>query len=433
MLTSSTFPMLAELYADSLALDWKRREGLLQSQVKTFADLQCFDVRLTQQLEALLLLGEVARKKFVSCMNEDALTRGEFFALCVYAFARNDDFLVDACIAMARSMPHLQISLQSALVWHGDFDVFEQWAHKLPIHIVWAVRAAFSWAGGNDIEKLVLDIFRSAGERDSELFQAWFCWCRCLPVAYFSLNFDGFESEINPGLRLMAGLSYLARLDSINTDKGVAVLLSLLHDGVLLPELQEEVLQAFALYAPEQIFRLWDGLCFSKDTLSQRMGIQALGWSGRLEAIPRLLERLSNPRDARLAGAAIMMITGSDSVRDGWVAREHPEAIYGGGHGAEIMDVDPDCALPWPSRERFVAWWDRNRSRFDSSNSYLLGRAITLNSVVSLLDEMPLGWRPFAANYIHKFLPQTYLLQTYLPALRQSENIQIIFKKGFLR
>jgi hypothetical protein len=156
-----------------------------------------------------------------------------------------------------------------------------------------------------------------------------------------------------------------------------------------------------------------------------RTHVQALGWSGDVNVVPQLIEYLDSPTLARLAAAAISLLTGLDPVRDGWQG----EALAGpelkadqdesSANPAAIPKADPDAGLLWPSRVAFAALWKTVHAWFTDAQPHLGGRAATAEHLRTVLRHGPLPWRPLAATRLQR-LTQGTLFPTRLPARLQA-------------
>src|SRR5262249_23021475 len=106
-----------------------------------------------------------------------------------------------------------------------------------------------------------------------------------------------------------------------------------------------------------------------------RTSIQAAGAFGDPASVPWLIDQMSTPPLARLAGEAFTMITGVDIAYqdldcdkpEGFEVRptENPED--------EDVEMDPDEHLPWPDPQLIAQWWARHQGEFTKGTRHLLG------------------------------------------------------------
>jgi uncharacterized protein (TIGR02270 family) len=115
---------------------------------------------------------------------------------------------------------------------------------------------------------------------------------------------------------------------------------------------------------------------FAKLPGRQRDLMRATGVVGDPLYIPWLIERMTAPETARLAGEAFSMITGLDlAYRD--LDRRKPEGFESGPNDDpkdENVALDEDDNLPWPDPTRIGNWWTANRDRFSVGTPYFLGQ-----------------------------------------------------------
>ncbi len=154
-----------------------------------------------------------------------------------------------------------------------------------------------------------------------------------------------------------------------------------------------------------------------KSSETKRLHIKALGWAGRIDAMPILIDYLDDPDLARVAGASLSLITGSDPARDGWMAanQRRPEQERTDDH---MPALDEDDALPWPKPEAFRAWWQSSQSRFECARQYFLGGPVAVDWMAKVIAGGPLAWRPLAAEHWQR-LTHGPLFPTHLPASAQ--------------
>jgi uncharacterized protein (TIGR02270 family) len=116
----------------------------------------------------------------------------------------------------------------------------------------------------------------------------------------------------------------------------------------------------------------------SQQQPESREVVEASGWFGDPASIPWLLEQMKLPPLARRAGEAISLITGLDLAYldlDG----EMPEGFEAGpteDPEDELVALDDDEDLPWPDRDKLLAWWQVHASEYVPGRRYLCGQPI---------------------------------------------------------
>ena len=120
-----------------------------------------------------------------------------------------------------------------------------------------------------------------------------------------------------------------------------------------------------------------------RDSTQRRAAIAGVGIYGDPAYVPWLIQQMADPKLTRLAGEAFSMITGADLAYID-LDRRPPEGIE---TGPTDDPADPDVAmdldtwLPWPDPERVAKWWAAQKSSYAPGTRYLLGKAITPESL----------------------------------------------------
>ena len=110
---------------------------------------------------------------------------------------------------------------------------------------------------------------------------------------------------------------------------------------------------------------------------TMRQAIQAAGAFGDPAVIAWLLDHMTDPLHARVAGEAFSMITGADLDYLG-LKRDAPEE-----KPAEAAPEDEN--LPWPNLEALIKWWDGKRDRFARGQRYLTGQPVSTKCAIEVL------------------------------------------------
>lgn len=418
MLIDSTQPQLADLHADALALGWQRRARLLDSAVRTFRDLLAADQRLARHQQALLLLGQAGRARLQSCL-EEALTRGELFALACHALACQDEELTEASLALAQSMPHLQAPLLAAIEWQEQLPG-DIWLDRLPSAIRLQALASGAWRFRGDPDRLgaIYASLRKLEPTPEHIVAGLRLVC-CVGDAHMARAAEHHLDHARPEVRLAAAQTLLSLGEPEAAGPAIETLRQLVGDDAA-ADRQAQAMRTLALHAPVQALGALVRLDAASPSAS-RLFLLAQGWIGRVDAIPLLCDRLGDPAGGRLAAAAITLITGSEPQVDGWSAaapaREAPPTDAA---GDSLATADPDNELPWPSREGFAQWWARHGARFDPQQTYLYGQPVAPPALARILRHAPLAGRQLAAERLQR-LTRGPLFQTQLPAMRQRQ------------
>ncbi len=120
----------------------------------------------------------------------------------------------------------------------------------------------------------------------------------------------------------------------------------------------------------------------------RRIAVRAAAALGNPGSIPMLLDWMTVPALARVAGDALTTLTGI--AIEGDLAGEPPPGFASGpSDDPDDDDItpDPDEHLAWPSAPRVRAAWDRVRPRFSPDARYLLGIPVDRASLLRALRE----------------------------------------------
>jgi uncharacterized protein (TIGR02270 family) len=153
-----------------------------------------------------------------------------------------------------------------------------------------------------------------------------------------------------------------------------------------------------------------------------RLIIQGLGALGDPDAVPRLLEWMKDPPNARVAGEAFSFITGVHISYDE-LEGPQPEGFQAGpteDPADEDVTMDPDEHLYWPDSAKCAKWWSLNRGRFSTGTRYLCGKPMTPDSLRDVLKNGYQRQRAAAALELAIREPGKPLYEVRAPGFRQS-------------
>lgn len=396
-LVASTAEALADRYADLLAMGWRRRTNMLASSAVDFSDLAEFDDQLLAALESLLLLGKPATLR-MQVSTPDPVRAGEMFAMTLYALASDNHEMLDACQALATAIPDLRGGMVDAFEWAPATPRVRASIEALPssirLPLVGVRHRDFPGVAQQALEQLqtiqeptaveiadALQLVQGVGRHD------------LASVAQRYLD------HASPDVRFAAAQTLLALAPADHTPSACDAFDQLLSDSAVDTGGFRTALRSLTLHAPDRAVRHLERLAQSGEI---RLYLIALGWLGRISAVPVLMEHLAELQTARVAAASLSLITGADPVRDDW---QGPKMLLNGADELadnEIPDVDPDAHLPWPDAAAFAAWWHVHGPRFGNANGYFAGRPITPEWLGEVLIGGPLAWRPLAAEHLQR-------------------------------
>jgi uncharacterized protein (TIGR02270 family) len=153
----------------------------------------------------------------------------------------------------------------------------------------------------------------------------------------------------------------------------------------------------------------------------QSIALIGAGAIGDPVLIHWLIEHMSIPELARVAGESFSLITGVDFVyedlEDEWpegfeaAPSEEPEDEY--------VARDPDEDLPWPDPKLIDEWWGKNKNNFRNGTRYLCGKPISEEQCQYVLRYGYQRQRAAAAFELAMMKPGTPLFNVKAPGFRQ--------------
>lgn len=369
---TATIPEIVSQHAEEVAFLWSLRRIASSAHNYDLAGLAETDDRIVAHLAGLVVSGSPG---WQAC--EERLTYkepGEFFAGAALALEHRDQDKFNTVVELSLGSPELKKGVISALGWtplHQALPTIEALLQsEVPghLHISLAAASAHRWFPG--------DAPLSRGLRSEDrLLRA-----RSLrSVGEFGRNellytLLGNLEHPDPSCRFWA--SWSATL--LGDNRATHTLNGFVQGGGALAD------QAALLVARRRATRgvaQWLERA-REDPSWARSALIGAGASGNPSVIPALLTFLQEPLTARLAGAALSLITGLDLEAES-LQGEAPEDFQAGptdDPGDDDVAMDPDGGLPWPDPETIDSWWRDNCHRFTPGVRYLLGRPISATS-----------------------------------------------------
>jgi hypothetical protein len=397
----STLSTLALQYSERLGLDWKRRNTLFSSPRARFSQLVILDDNMANCIRGLSSIGDTSPESLIKFDANKGMLPRDVFSLVIQACETfvATDFM--ACVTLVEAMPHLSAAFLDAM----------DWVSPLNLHVMLK-----DWHSDSELHRLTT--LRLVADP----------------------RFDFLELTVEPPqspaeLRLILRAARLrARPDYVQASYESS--LGTLDDDVLRQLCAHHLLfdqgkrEQIRQYVEERILRSdedaehWIPLLFNDPTEAgeeltqallskpgmERRYIVALGWLGRSEDVPALIDLLDSPEWARIAGAALSMITGP--------IQETGERLT-----AVPKSLASDQLLPELDKKQFVSWWEKNKHLFDPDARYLLGQnKKEPGAMLQLLREAVLPWRPFVAGVL-QCLNSACVFDTHAPAFRQCVSL----------
>jgi uncharacterized protein (TIGR02270 family) len=409
-------PKIVAQHAEDAAFLWILRDDAVRQPHYNLKDLIQLEARIEAHLDGLRVNGDPGWD-FVQKQLEKRGRVGEVFAAGVLALESGKPDRLQPVLAIGTAELEVARGLISAFGWLPLEQVKKQipplFEAELPLarRVGMAAAAVQRWDPGQPLRKLLRDkdplvkarALRAVGELGL--------------VDELAVVRKNFEAEDEACRFWSAWSAALLSRD----DKGLQLLRTLaLTPGLFQEKAVKLVMRADELpLARKLLARLQE-----KPEL-QRVACIAAGALGDPVAVPWLLEQMVLPPIARVAGEAFCLISGADLVYQD-LEGDQPEGFESGPtEDAEDDKVamDADENLPWPALERVRQWWDGSRANFSAGKRYLVGQAITLESLPEVLRT---GWqRQRAAAAIELALrqPRKGLFEVRAPGKRQQQSL----------
>lgn len=156
-----------------------------------------------------------------------------------------------------------------------------------------------------------------------------------------------------------------------------------------------------------------------------RLLLQGVGLAGDIDAMPWLLQQMTEPASARLAGEAWQALTGADLAALGLDGPALPKGAVDADASADggPLPLEEDDDLPWPDPSAVADWWARHAECFLPGTRHFHG---TPRSPAGALGVLAIGTqrqRRHAAEHLTLLQPGTPLFDTAAPAWRQRRRL----------
>lgn len=157
-----------------------------------------------------------------------------------------------------------------------------------------------------------------------------------------------------------------------------------------------------------------------EDPAGQRDMLRGIAVAGDARFAPWLIERMREPKFARLAGESFAMITGCDMAAADFILQPADAAPDAPAAEDEApIALDEDEAQPLPDADKVAAWWQSNGQRFSPGTRYFVGAPPSPAHCLQVLRDGYQRQRIAAAQYLSLLAPGTPLFNTAAPAWRQ--------------
>jgi len=363
-------------HTEEAAFLWTLRTRAIGEPHYSLDDLATLDERVEAHLNGLRVAGDAGWR---FCKASLAVRGpGEVFALAALAFEAGDRERMREALHEGCSWPEGRRGLVSALGWL-EYPVVSRWitmllAARTPVHREIGIAAsavhrrdpgaALGLAANDDDPSLRARALRAIGE----------------------LKTHELDSVIRHHLRDADGVcrfwaAWSATL--LGRREGIGILTNIVQTN--------QPFSAPALNASMRALGLESGRRFISDLARQpdlaRLTVMGSGILGDPFSIPWLLQIMESPELARLAGEAFTLITGVDLARDDLEQDAPPMSAKEGDEASidEVLALDYESNLPWPSPRLIKRWWDAHQDAFVPGVRYLCGAPITAKSALAVM------------------------------------------------
>jgi uncharacterized protein (TIGR02270 family) len=408
-------------FAEHIPFLWTSRYGAAIAPHYSLADLARLDHRVEAHIDGLRVAGDagwqLARKEMA--WKEP----GEVFAAAVLAFESSAPNKIAEVLRVGAATPELARGVISALGWMDyeqaaphirDLCASAQRSHRRigiaaaaihrqdpgralnnalasgdPLLRARAARAVGEFGRKDLISLLRPDLSANPDSKDGAACRFWSAWSSGLLAGYSNA---------------------IQTLQSIAASPG---------------PFRERALQLALRRINLHSAHAWN-LQLSKTPQSLRLSVIGAGVIGDPAQIPWLIEQMSIPPLARVAGEAFTMIIGVDLAYQDLDSKQ-PEDFEAGPNEDpkdDNVEMDPDEKLPWPNAQLIAQWWDKHRSDFQPGLRHLLGKPITVEWVERVLRIGRQRQRASAALELAILRPGSPLFEVRAPGFRQQQLLQ---------
>lgn len=410
----AVIPEIIAHYADDAAFQWHLRRRTVRTANRSLEDLEQLDDQIDASLDGLRIAGDGAWEPCRELLERGGA--GEYFVASTLAFELGNPASVQEILDQGATDPDLCPGIISALGWMA-YHAAEPHIQRLfssdnPSHRHVAIAA--SALHRHDPGKPLVDALlapdpvlraralRAAGELG-----------RCDLVDSIRTQFKAEE----PACRFWAAWSAAVVGDERAVD--------ILKPFAMVPSpFQERALDAAVRRMDTRQALAWQReLARAPDTV--RQAVQAAGILGDPESVPWLLEQMSVPALARIAGESFSTITGADLAALG-LEKKRPEGFESSPSDDPdddnvALDIDDD--LPWPNPAQIKDWWAKNGHHLPPVTRYFMGKSITENHLMEILKTGRQRQRTAAALELSMRHPGMPLFEVRAPGFRQIKDL----------
>lgn len=400
---------------DAAALAELRRHHLRAPHVN-LQHLARLDERLAAHLDGLQIAGEAGWKHCETALG--SVSAGVVFAATVVALQLRSGAKLERLFAVAEVVPDARAGLLGAFGWVSGKQLRELAAGLLASNNPFRAYVGLAACAMHRVDpgaallralestdaSLRMRAFRTVGELGRRDL------LRSCEVGMEDMDAHCRHWAASSAVRLGAGAHAMERLAAMSLSR---------------EETAREALDiALIAMEPRQGENLLGQL--AQREKRSRDVIWGTGLVGDPVHIPWLIERMTDPRDARAAGEAFSMITGVDLAEHDLDAAAPPESPSGPSDDPEDADVqmDPDEDLEWPDAQKIASWWRTNAGTYPAGRRIFMGTPVTLDACAGVLRTGYQRQRRIAALHAAFQSPGEPLFEWRAPAWRQRRRVE---------
>jgi len=403
---------IIEQHAEEAACLWLQRNNAIHDPHYSLKDLAHLDDRLEAHIDGLRIAGDAGWEicRAALAFNEP----GEIFTAAVLAFEREDGRRVDDVVKVATEEAENWCALVSAIGWLSD-EHYQRWvpgmfSSNAEIYRRLAIAGSVIHRQNSESALVVaLDdtepfyqarALRAVGElKRSDL----------LPVLRQKFKSDDMSCQFWSAWSAVL-LGDKAALDVLKT-------FATSESVFLKPALQIMLRVMDVTHSTKWLSE------FTQSPEVLHYAIFGAGIIGDPLYIPWLINLMTVPEVARVAGEAFTMITGVDLAYDD-LEGEWPDGFEAGpteNPQDEDVAMDSDEDLPWPEPRLIQDWWEKNKNSFQVGTRYLVGKPVTAEHCRHVLKAGFQRQRRAAALELALLMPDEALFNTSAAGFRQQK------------
>ncbi|EAR22488.1 TIGR02270 family protein [Nitrococcus mobilis] len=407
---------IVEQHGEEAAFLWLLRDAAVGAPHYSLVELASLDNRIEAHFDGLRIAGEAGWKTCAAALAQEE--PGEVFCAAVLALEGGDRDKIQSVYNTVELAPETSRGLVAAFGW-----VNRAWwrgevrdlLHSDELH--WR-RIGLAAAATHRVDPGAV-LIESLQVQDVELRAMALRVAGVLGRVDFLPAIAAQVQSTDPEVRFQAACSA-----ALLGDRGAAPREALTFVGMQQPRLADRALKVALRALPLNAALPWvNQLVRQPEDL--RHAVLACGIIGEPGCVPWLLEQMSVPELARVAGESFAMITGVDLAYED-LEGEWPKGFEGGpteDAEDENVTLDADEDLPWPEPRLIADWWSRSHGSFRSGQRYLVGKPIGVEHLEWVLRYGMQRQREAAALELKLLHPAEPLFETRAPGFRQQQML----------